>query len=1144
MIARFFVDRPIFACVLSIAITLAGGIALVNLPLAQFPNISPPNVGVQCVYPGANAEDVAGAVAAPIEQQINGVEGMLYMSSSCTNDGQYSLNITFEHGTDLNVAQVLVQNRVALAIPSLPDAIKQRGVIVQKRSPDVLMGAAIISPTGQYDQLYISNYAKTRIRDELMRLPGVADVRLSGQRDYAMRVWLNPEAMAARNLTAGDVTQAIRDQNSEVALGMIGSPPVYEEQAFARTLSALGRLETPEQFADIVLKTNDNGRVVHLRDVARVELGSDNQDVSVRYNGHEAVFLVITQMSSANALDVRESVVNKLNELQKDFPEGLVWTVNFDTTVYTSESIREVFKALRDAIVLVAIVVLVFLQNWRSAIIPLVTVPVAVVGTFAAMLAFGFSLNNLTLFGLVLAIGIVVDDAIVVVEAVEHYIAAGKSPREATLVAMRQVSGPVIAVGLVLSAVFVPCAFVSGITGKFFQQFALTIAVSTIISAFNSLTLSPALCALVLRPRGSKPTPPLPWLAFAVAGGWFGWVMMPEYVSEHLGFAAATSNTGHWLLCIGGVLLGALASWPINLLLRTIFHLFNRAFDVFTDVYLWVVGKLLYVTVLVLVVYGGLLAVTYDKFASTPKGFIPQQDMGYLLVTVQLPDSASVERTAKVMREIETQASAIPGIHHVTAISGESFATGAAGSNFGSMFVGFDSYEERRDPSRWSGAIVEKLKHGFDKIPEAKIQVFPPPPMRGVGRAGGFTLMVEDRSALGSNALQEQTDVLVARANENPSLANLFSVFRANVPMLKVDPDPPEVSKKRVNLRDFAETLTVFQGSLHVNDFNLLGRTWKVIVQAEHPFRDEVEDLTRLKVRNLDGDMVPVGSLATVDQVNGPLVVNRYNMYPAASITGAAKPGTSSGDALKAMEQLARETLPSTMAFEWTELAYLELKAGSTAMVIFGFAVAMVFLVLAAQYESWSLPLAVILVVPMCLLSAIIGVNLAGQDINIFTQIGFVVLVGLASKNAILIVEFAKLMRSSGETRRHATLEACRLRLRPIIMTSCAFILGAAPLMVAHGAGAEMRQTLGTAVFSGMVGVTLFGIFLTPVFFATIDWLGGTRLFAKGLIRRGGEFATGLLTLRPVRKLRRKTQPPPQPHYQRPPPPRERVSQE
>ncbi len=1143
MIARFFVDRPIFACVLSIAITLAGGIALVNLPLAQFPNISPPNVGVQCVYPGANAEDVAGAVAAPIEQQINGVEGMLYMSSSCTNDGQYSLNITFEHGTNLNVAQVLVQNRVALAIPSLPDAIKQRGVTVQKRSPDVLMGAALMSPSGQYDQLYLSNYAKTRIRDELMRLPGVADVRLSGQRDYAMRVWLNPETLAARDLTAGDVVQAIRDQNSEVAIGTIGAPPLNEDQVFARTLSALGRLETVEQFADIVLKASDDGRIVRLKDVARVELGSDNQDVSVRYNGHEAVFLVVTQMSSANALDVHEAVIDKMNELQRDFPEGIIWTINFDTTVYTSESIREVFKALRDAIVLVAIVVLVFLQNWRSAIIPLVTVPVAVVGTFAAMLAFDFSLNNLTLFGLVLAIGIVVDDAIVVVEAVEHHIAAGKSPREATLVAMRQVSGPVVAVGLVLSAVFVPCAFVSGITGKFFQQFALTIAVSTIISAFNSLTLSPALCALVLRPRGSKPTPPFPWLAFAVAGGWLGWVMLPELAADRLGIDSTSSAWTRGIMCAAGTVVGALVSWPVNQILRAAFRLFNYGFDAFTTLYLWIVGKLLYVTVLVLVVYGGLLAVTYDKFASTPKGFIPQQDMGYLLVTVQLPDSASVERTARVMRQIEAQASAIPGVHHVTAISGESFATGAAGSNFGSMFVGFDPYDERREQSRSSGAIVEKLKLGFELIPDAKVQVFPPPPMRGVGRAGGFTLMVEDRSALGSDTLQAQTEELVARATEHPSLTNLFSVFRANVPMLEVDPSPREVAMKRVNLRDFAETLTVFQGSLHVNDFNLLGRTWKVIVQAEHAFRDEVEDIARLKVRNAEGAMVPLGSLATVKQVNGPLVVNRYNMYPAASITGAAQPGTSSGDSLKVMEQLATATLPSTMAFEWTELAYLELKAGNTAMVIFGFAVAMVFLVLAAQYESWSLPLAVILVVPMCLLSAIIGVNLAGQDINIFTQIGFVVLVGLASKNAILIVEFAKHMRENGESRRHATLEACRLRLRPIIMTSCAFILGAAPLMIAHGAGAEMRQTLGTAVFSGMVGVTLFGIFLTPVFFTTIDWLGGTRMFASRLARRGAQLSLGLLTLRPIRRLREKLYKPSPPHY-KPPARRERVTHE
>jgi len=1129
VIAKFFVDRPIFACVLSIVITLAGGVAVVTLPLAQFPNISPPNVSVSAVYPGASARDVAGAVASPIEQQVNGVEGMLYMSSSCTNDGQYSLTVTFQHGVNLDMAQVLVQNRVSLAVPMLPDVIKQTGVSVRKRSPDVLMGIAITSPGARYDQLYLSNYATMRIRDELIRIEGVSDIRMMGQRNYSMRVWLDPAALSARNMTAGDVVGAIREQNSEVAIGTIGTPPLNDGQKFSVTLSTLGRLETPEQFEDIVLKA-DKGRIVRLRDVARVELGADNQDVSVMFDGKPTVFMPIFQLPDANALEVRERILAKMADLAHDFPEGMEWEINFDTTLYTSESIKEVFKALRDAIILVAIVVLVFLQNWRSAIIPLVTVPVAVVGTFAAMAIFGFSLNNLTLFGLVLAIGIVVDDAIVVVEAVEHHIAAGLSPRDATLLAMRQVSGPVIAVGLVLTAVFVPCAFISGITGQFFRQFALTISVSTIISAFNSLTLSPALTALVLRPRGSQPAAPLPWPVFVLAGGWVGWELVPAMIS-----AEAAAGNLPWFTCIGGAVAGGLVSWPINWALRRAFNAFNFVFDLIGKVYLWTVGKLLYATLLVLIAYGGLLAVTYDRFQATPKGFIPSQDMGYLLVSVQLPDSASFERTSKIMRQIEKVAAAIPGIRHVTGITGESFAMSAAGSNFGSMFIGLANYPERRDPERHSPAIVAKLNAAFKQISGATIQVFPPPPMRGVGRAGGFTLMVEDRGDAGLVGLQGQTEDLVGQANGHAQLANVFSVFRANVPMLKVEPDIREVMEKGVNLRDFAETLQALQGSLHVNDFNLDGRTWKVIVQAEDEFRDQIEDISRLKVRNSTGAMVPIGSLATIRDVNGPLVLTRYNMYPAASITGAGKPGTSSRDAIAIMEQLAKASLRTNMAFEWTEMAYLELMAGNTAMIIFGFAVAMVFLVLAAQYESWSMPLAVILVVPMCLLSAIIGVNLAGQDINIFTQIGFVVLVGLASKNAILIVEFAKMRRESGESRRAATLEACHLRFRPIIMTSFAFILGAAPLMVAHGAGAEMRRTLGTAVFAGMLGVTLFGIFLTPVFFSTIDALGSTRLFASRLMRSLGERSLDVLTLRPIRRLKERLRPTPKPHYKRPP---------
>ncbi len=1069
-----------------------------RLPLAQFPSISPPNVNVSCAYPGASAEDVAGSVAAPIEQQVNGVEGMLYMASSCTNDGGYSLTVTFQHGIDLDMAQVLVQNRVSLALPSLPDVIKQTGVRVSKRTPDVLMGLSIISPNQQYDQLYLSNFALMQIRDELLRVPGVSEINIMGQRDYSIRVWVDPEQLAARQMTAGDVVRAVREQNAQVAAGIIGAPPLRDDHPTEITLSTLGRLENIEQFEDIVVKRGQDGRLVRLKDVGRVELGARNEDFDVMFDGQPTVLLVVFQTPDSNALETHDLILAKMDELQSSFPPGVGWAIGFDTTPYTRESINEVFKALRDAVVLVAIVVLVFLQNWRSAIIPLLAVPVAIVGTFAAMAAFGFSLNNLTLFGLVLAIGIVVDDAIVVVEAVEHHIEEGLAPRAATVLAMEQVSGPVIAVAAVLSAVFVPCAFISGITGQFFRQFALTISVSTIISAFNSLTLSPALTALLLKPKAEQArSGVLPWFAYALAGGWLGWARLPDYLATTPLGAWYSPEASPWVAAASGAIAGVMLAWPINRILGAAFWLFNRAFDGASVVYTWSVGKLLHVSLLVLIVYAGLVVLTYQRFVDTPKGFIPGQDMGYLLVSVQLPDSASEERTAAVLRKLEAIILDTPGVRHVTGISGQSFFLSAAGSNFGTMFVGLDEYHNRRDPSLSSAAVVGKLTQAFQKVPEAFVMAVPPPPMRGVGRAGGFMLMIQDRGDLGSQALQAETENLMRQVMAHPAMANAMSPFRANVPMLQVDPDIRECMEKGVSLADFAETLRVYQGSLYVNDINMFGRTWQVLVQADYPYRDELEDIPKLRVRNASGQMVPLGSIARIKHVNGPLVLTRYNMYPSASINGASMPGVSSRDALAIMDDLADRELAGAMATEWTEMAYLELMAGNTAMIIFGLAVVMVFLVLAAQYESWSLPLAVILVVPMCLLSAIIGVNLAKMDINIFTQIGFVVLVGLASKNAILIVEFAKRKREAGESRRQATLEACRLRLRPIVMTSVAFILGAAPLMLATGAGAEMRQTLGTAVFSGMLGVTLFGVFLTPIFFYTIDWLGGTRLFAS-----------------------------------------------
>jgi multidrug efflux pump len=1136
--SRFFIDRPIFAAVLSILITLAGALSVFTLPLAQFPRITPPTVSVSCTYPGASAKDVAEAVAAPIEKEVNGVEGMMYMSSSCANDGSYSLTVTFYQNVDVNMAQVLVQNRVSLAIPRLPDVIKQTGVTTRKRSADILMGIALNSPHGRYNQLYLSNYALRIIKDELSRVPGVGDVFLFGQRDYSMRIWLNPAQLAVRNLTAADVVQAIREQNSETAAGMIGQQPVADGQEQAITLDMLGRLKDVEEFENIIIRSDSQGRVLRLKNVARVQLGAKNEDVTCRMDGKETVFLAIFQLPDANALETAELVRAKMNELKRSFPEDLDWEVGFTTVPYTEESLREVVKTLRDAIILVAIVVLLFLQNWRSALIPLIAVPVAIIGTFAMMALIGFSLNNLTMFGLVLAIGIVVDDAIVVVEAVEHHIENGLSPREATIQAMHQVSGPVVAVGLVLSAVFVPCALIGGITGLFFKQFALTISVSTLLSAFNSLTLSPALAALLLKPRDKSNTPPLPWLAYPLLGGIAGHVFLEPALSGWLkrwaeawpALGATLAAAPPWavpaLAVVIAMVVGALVGRPLNAALGWSFRRFHAGFGRATGWYTRAVGGLLRVSALVLVVYGGLLGLTWFGFALTPRGFIPQQDMGYLMVTVQLPDSASTARTDAVMRQMEKLATSDPGIRHATSIVGQSFALNATGSNFGSMFINLKDYASRRDPvivtdaegntktlDMSAGAILGRLTAGFDKIQDAVIQVFPPPPVRGVGRAGGFAFVVEDRGDLGAIGLQRETDNLSFQGMKERGLLRLFTAYRANVPQLHVQPNARECEARGVRIADVNDTLVIYQGSLYVNDFNRLGRTWQVVVQSDAPFRVSANQLNQLKVRSSRGTMVPLGSLVDVKEENGPLVLTRYNMYPAATINGAAAAGVSSRQAIDIMERLAYRELPQSMAYEWTDMSYLELQAGNTALGLFACAAVAVFLVLAAQYESWSLPLAVILVVPMCLLCAVAGVQVAHQDINIFTQIGFVVLVGLASKNAILIVQFAEVQRGEGRSRREATLEACRLRLRPIVMTSVAFILGVVPLLVSQGAGFEMRRTLGTAVFSGMIGVTLFGIFLTPVFFYVIDWLGETRLFRSRGLRAIGNAALGVLTL-------------------------------
>jgi len=1050
MFSHFFIERPIFAAVLSIVITLAGAVAVFNLPLAQYPQITPPSIQVQCNYPGANAHVVADTVAAPIEQQINGVEDMMYMLSLSNNDGSYSLSVTFKPGVNLNFAQVLVQNRINLALPLLPDVVKQAGVTTRKRNPDILQVIAVYSPKGRYDQLYLSNYTTIKLKEEIARVEGVGDVSQFGQQDYSMRVWLDPDRLASLNLTAGDVVTALREQNRQVAAGHVGQQPASVSGTFEFTVTTLGRLTEPAEFNDIVIRSEPDGRKVRIKDVGHAVLGARNLDTTSKVDGRPNASLAVWALPEANALATAQRVVQRMEELKKAFPEDLDYVVSLDMTPFIRESIHEVVRTLLEAVALVAIVVLVFLQNWRSAIIPLVAVPVAIIGTFAVMAVIGFSLNNLTLFGLVLAIGIVVDDAIVVVEAVERHIEEGMSPRRAAHQAMREVSGPVIAVALVLSAVFVPCAFISGITGQFFRQFALTIAVSTVISAFNSLTLSPALAALLLPRRGAR-----------------------------------KDGVGRTL--------DAVLGW--------FFRLFNAVFRRSTNAYTGVVGRLLRVSGLVLVVYGGLLGLTWWTSHRLPTGYIPNQDQGRFYVAVQLPDAASLERTQTVVDRIQKLIQAQPGIAHVTEIAGQSFTLNANGSNFGQFFVSFEDFDQRHDPSMSATAITDRIRALLAKeVPEALTSIFTPPPISGLGSASGFKIIIEDRGDLGEEALQHQVEAVIAKAKESDKVENLFSVFRANVPQLFLDVNREQCRARGVNPADVFATLQVFLGSYYVNDMNRFGRTWQVVAQANGEFRNDPDKIKLLKVRNDQGEMVPLGSILSVREIGGPINIGRYNMYPGAAILGTTKPGVSTGQGIEEMERICGEVLRPGMAFEWTEINYMQIQAAKNIgnNLIFPLAVVFVFLVLAAQYESWALPMAVILVVPMCILGSLTGVWLTGGDINIFTQVGFVVLVGLASKNAILIVEFAKHKREdAGLPRREATLAACKLRLRPILMTSFAFILGVVPLLLGRGAGAEMRRLLGVAVFSGMLGVTLFGIFLTPVFFYVIEGIVEWGPFAR-----------------------------------------------
>ncbi len=1051
--SHFFIRRPIFAAVLSILIVLLGAIALFTLPIAQYPEITPPTIFVIASYPGASAETVADTVATPLEEQINGVENMLYMSAQCSSDGQMRLAITFKVGTDPNIAQVLVQNRVDGALPRMPEEVRELGVITRKRAPSIAMLVSLISPSGKYDPVYLSNYAYLHVRDVLARLPGVGDSTIFGARDYCMRIWIDPHKASTRSLTASDIVAAIRRQNVEVAAGLFGQAPQPPDNLFQLAVRTKGRLVTTEEFGDIVLKAAADGQITRLRDVARLELAAADYSIDSRLNGRPSAAIALFQQPGSNAIETANAIEAAMKELKKDFPEGLDYRIAFDTSAFIRESIRAVVETLIIAVLLVVFVVVLFLQNWRASLIPLISVPVSLIGTFAAMTAFGFSINNLSLFGLVLAIGIVVDDAIVVVENVERHIAEGLSPVDATHKAMNEVSGAVIAIALVLSAVFIPTAFISGITGKFYQQFALTIAVSTLISAFNSLTLSPALSALLLQPHHAP----------------------KDFIGRVMHYSV------DWL-----------------------FRGFNRLFEGGRANYVRALGRVLRHCGVALVVYAGLLALTWFGFSKVPIGFIPSQDKGNIFCYIQLPDGSSLQRTEATSQKVVQILTNTPGIAVVNEFAGLSLVALGNSANASSMFIRLSPFEERVKEGLTGEVIMANLRK---KIAEANIQeayvgIFGPPPVDGLGTLGGFKLQVEDRANLGYPALQANTfQLLGAAMAQTNKIMQAISTFRASVPQVYLDVDRAKAESMHVPLDAIWDTLSIYLGSLYVNDFTLYGRPYHVTAQADAPFRAKPGDVKNLKTRNASGEMVPLGTLVKVKDINAPVLAGHFNMYPTAEITGNTAPGVSSGDAIQLMQDLAEKVLPRGMRIEWTELSLLQILAGNTAVYIFPLCVLMMFLVLAAQYESWSLPLAIILIVPMCLLFAIFGVWLRGLDNNLFTQIGLVVLMGLACKNAILIVEFAKQLQDAGRNRTDAAIEASRLRLRPILMTSFAFTFGVIPLMLSRGAGAEMRVSIGTAVFFGMLGVTFFGVVLTPVFYVVIRRaLERKKVVAKGTL--------------------------------------------
>jgi hydrophobe/amphiphile efflux-1 (HAE1) family protein len=1045
-ISEFFIERPIFAAVVSTFITIAGALALIKLPVGEYPEVVPPSIVVTANYPGANPKVIADTVAAPLEQAIVGVDDMLYMSSTSTMNGTLSLTVTFKLGADVDRAQVQVQNRVAQAQPRLPQEVRDLGVTTVKSSSDLTMLVNLISPDNRYDALYLRNYATLNVRDVLARLPGMGQVQVFGGGDYAMRVWLDPEKLAVRNLTASDVITAIREQNVDVAAGQLGAPPSKGSE-FQIALNAAGRLTTEDQFRAIIVKTGPNGELVRLGDLARVEMGAQDYGMRSMLNNQNSIALPIMQAPGANALQLSADVRRTMDELKKDFPAGLDYRIAYDPTQFVRQSIEAVLHTLLEAIALVVIVVIVFLQTWRASLIPLVAVPVSIIGTFAVLLAFGFSINTLSLFGLVLAIGIVVDDAIVVVENVERHIAAGEAPKQAARMAMREVSRPIIAITLVLVAVFGPVAFISGLTGEFYRQFALTIAISTVISAFNSLTLSPALAAVLLKPHGARPD--------------------------------------------------LFARWMEQILGR-FFRRFNKAFAAAGNGY----SKALTLTIrrsgIALIIYAGLICLAWIGFNAVPGGFIPSQDKQYLIAVAQLPPAATIDRTEAVVRRMSEIGLKTPGVQDAVEFAGMSVNGWSQSSSSGIAFFALDPPAKRKGRNLTGNAIAARLNAELASIQDAYVVVFTPPPVLGLGSLGGFKAQVEDRGDAGPEALYAAVQDALGKAAKNPALAGLLSTYQINVPQLDVNVDRDKVMQQGVKLSDVFDTLQTYMGSSYVNDFNRFGRTFQVLAQADGPFRAQAEDIRTLKTRNADGAMVPLGSLLNVTPTFGPDAAQRYNAYRSADINAGPAPGYSTDQAQEALAGILKDNLPRGMTYEWTDLAYQQLISGNTATIIFPLCVLFVFLVLAAQYESLTLPLAIILIVPMCLLAGITGVYLDHGDNNVFTQIGLLVLVGLACKNAILIVEFAKhLQEDRGMDARAAVLEAAHLRLRPILMTSFAFIMGVIPLVLAQGSGAEVRHAMGVTVFAGMLGVTLLGLLLTPVFFVLIRRLTDRVSHAK-----------------------------------------------